>query len=59
MDVSEALPSSSDLRSQAHHFMELAKDTFDPQLKRGLLGCAFAVSQLAECLEMKRGMDRQ
>ncbi len=55
MDVSEALPSPSELRSQAYHFLELAKDTLDPQLKRGRTGCAFAVSQLAECIEVKGG----
>lgn len=59
MDLNEVLPSPSELRSQSNHFLELAKVTFDPQLKRGLLGCAFAISQLAENIELKRGNGKQ
>jgi hypothetical protein len=55
MDAGDVLPNPSDLRSQTQHFLELARVTFDPQLKRGLLGCAFAISQLAECVELKSG----
>lgn len=54
MDASDALLSPSELRSQAYHFLELAKTSSDPQVKRGLSGCAFAISQLAECIDVKQ-----
>jgi len=54
MALNEALPKPSDLRDQAQQCLERAKGTIDPQVKRGLLGCAFALSQLAECIEVKQ-----
>ncbi len=59
MDASDALPSPLELRSQAYHFLELAKKTIDPQVKRGLSSSAFAISQLAECIDVKSVKDRQ
>ena len=47
-------PTPSDLRLQAANFLELAKDESDPQVKRGMAGCAFALAQLAESLTRKK-----
>jgi hypothetical protein len=49
----QARPTPSDLRLQAANFVELAKDESDPQVKRGMAGCAFALSQLAESIARK------
>jgi hypothetical protein len=51
MDAPENRPTPSELRNQAFFFLKLAKTEADPQTKRGLAACAFALSQLAESIE--------
>jgi hypothetical protein len=51
MDAVEVKPTTSELRNQAFLFLNLAKTESDPQTRRSLAGCAFALSQLAEIIE--------
>lgn len=53
MDLPETMPSLSELRNLTERFLLLSKREADPQLKRGLAGSAFAISQLAECIEVR------
>lgn len=45
----------TELRSLASHFLELARGEADPQIKQGLSASAYALSQLAECVERRSG----
>lgn len=58
MELAEATPSVAELRNEAERFLQLARNEAVPQLKRGYAGCAFAISQLAECIEVREREDR-
>lgn len=59
MAPSKIGPSPSELRSQANSFLELTKSEADTRIRHGLVGCAFALSQLAESIERGRAENRQ
>jgi hypothetical protein len=41
----------AEVREHVRFYMEASTKDADPQMKRALLGVAFALSQLAECVE--------
>jgi len=53
MERSEAFPNPLELRTRSYRYLELAKGEADPQMKRGLTSCAYAMSQFAECIELE------
>ena len=53
-EPAQSAQSPAELRCQVTHLLNLSKSETDPQIKHGLVGCAFALSQLAECIERRR-----